>query len=148
MKSATRPKTLLCSECFFGLHFDFHATADNEPIGGRPFAKDLARLLREVTPDYVQCDCKGHPGIASYPTEVGTPAPVFEDDALRVWREETSKAGVGLFMHFSGVWDTAALAKHPECARGRADDRPPDAKQVLNCRRASWLQRGFRELCR
>lgn len=111
-----RLQPLLRSESFFGLHFDFHAKPDNEAIGGRPFAKDLARLLREVKPDYVQCDCKGHPGVASYPTEVGTPAPVFEGDALRVWRQETAKARVALFVHYSGVWDTSALAKHPEWA--------------------------------
>lgn len=28
-------------------------------------------MLREVKPDYVQCDCKGHPGVAGYPTKVG-----------------------------------------------------------------------------
>ncbi|MEI6337549.1 MAG: hypothetical protein WCQ57_03075, partial [Verrucomicrobiota bacterium] len=109
-------KSLPRTESFFGLHFDFHALPDNEPIGGRPFASDLARMLRQVKPDYVQCDCKGHQGVASYPTKVGTPAPVFQGDALHVWRDETAKAGVGLFMHVSGVWDIAALVKNPAWA--------------------------------
>lgn len=91
-----RPKR---ADSFFGLHFDFHDSADNEPIGRWPFANDLARMLREVQPDYVQCDGKGCPGVASCLTEVSTPAPVFEGDALRVWRDETTKAGVGLFIY-------------------------------------------------
>ena len=105
------------ADSFLGLHFDFHAGHDNEPIGGKPFAHHLARLLREARPDYVQCDSKGHSGVASYPTAVGTPAPVFRGDALRVWREETAKAGVALFVHHSGVFDMAAIARHPEWAR-------------------------------
>jgi hypothetical protein len=118
MNNCTKPPTRLSrAESFIGFHFDFHATTDNEPIGGRPFQRDLARMLREAKPDYVQCDCKGHPGVSSYPTKAGNPAPKFAGDALKVWREVTAKQGVALFMHYSGVWDTEALRLHPEWAR-------------------------------
>jgi hypothetical protein len=110
-------KRLTRAESFLGVHFDFHASPDNEIIGARSLRKTLARLLRSVAPDYVQCDCKGHPGISSYPTKVGNPAPKFAGDPLRIWREETARQGVALFMHYSGVWDTTALARHPEWAR-------------------------------
>ncbi len=115
--SIKEPKRLTRAESFLGFHFDFHATADNQPIGGRSFRADLARMLRAAKPDYVQCDCKGHPGVSSYPTKVGNPAPKFAGDALKVWREETARQGVALFMHYSGVWDTEALRLHPEWAR-------------------------------
>ncbi len=116
-KSTKASKRLSRAESFLGFHFDFHATTDNQAIGGRSFKNDLARMLREAKPDYVQCDCKGHPGVSSYPTKVGNPAPKFAGDALKVWREETAKQGVALFMHYSGVWDTEALRLHPEWAR-------------------------------
>ena len=76
----------------------------------------LDAMLRKVRPDYVQCDCKGHPGISSYPTRVGTPAPGFVRDPLRIWRDATARRGVGLYMHYSGVFDTAALKGHPDWA--------------------------------
>jgi hypothetical protein len=72
-KCTNPPRCLTRAESFLGFHFDFHATTDNEPIGGRSFQSDLARMLREAKPDYVQCDCKGHPGVSSYPTKAGNP---------------------------------------------------------------------------
>lgn len=81
-QTTKRPRRLTRAESFLGFHFDFHATTDNQPIGGRSFRSDLARMLREAKPDYVQCDCKGHPGVSSYPTKAGNPAPKFAGDAL------------------------------------------------------------------
>lgn len=130
--SKKEPKRLTRAESFLGFHFDFHATTDNPPIGGRSFRADLARMLREAKPDYVQSDCKGHPGVSSYPTKVGNAAPTFKGDALKVWREETARQGVALFVHYSGVWDTEALRLHPEWAR--VDDkgkRDPDNTSVF-----------------
>ncbi|MCI0480993.1 MAG: hypothetical protein L0213_05340, partial [Candidatus Dadabacteria bacterium] len=85
----------------------------------------VGRLLDRIRPDYVQYDCKGHVGWAGYPTKVGTPAPGIVKDSLAVWRKATRERGVGLFIHYSGVWDTRAISLHPEWARvdeeGKAD---------------------------
>ncbi len=116
-KRPNSPKRLRRSESFFGVHFDFHAGPDCQEIGRSLTPGMLDAMLRDVAPDYVQCDCKGHPGLSSYPTRVGNAAPGFVGDPLRVWRDATAKRGVGLYMHYSGVWDTAALAAHPEWAR-------------------------------
>lgn len=78
------PDRLSRANGFLGLHFDFHATADNVPISGRAFRADLPGMLRQTKPDYVQDDCKGHTGFSSYPPKVGNPAPKFVDGALNL----------------------------------------------------------------
>jgi hypothetical protein len=105
------------SESFLGVHFDFHAGDDNHEIGKYTTPQMIETILQKVQPDYVQCDCKGHAGFSSYPTKVGYPAPGIVADALRTWRQVTAEHGVGLFMHYSGVWDNQAVLHHPEWAR-------------------------------
>jgi len=102
---------------FLGIHFDFHANSTCENIGGATTEQMIEDIITKVKPDYIQCDCKGHPGFSSYPTKVGNPAPHIAKDALSVWREVTARHNVGLYMHYSGVWDTEALRKNPEWAR-------------------------------
>lgn len=101
-------------ESFFGMHFDFHAKSYSENIGENLNYKALSRLLEEVKPDYVQCDCKGHPGISSYPTKIGQPANNMKGDILKMWREVTKEHDVALYAHYSGVWDQYQNIKHPE----------------------------------
>ncbi|MBO4429145.1 MAG: alpha-L-fucosidase [Clostridia bacterium] len=104
------------SESFFGMHFDFHAHPDQENIGEFCDYDTVDEFLREVKPDYVQCDTKGHAGVSSYPTKVGNPAPNMKGDILKMWRELTKKNGVSLYSHYSGVLDVEAAARHPEWA--------------------------------
>lgn len=111
------PKRLRREESFLGVHFDFHARADCRHIGRDVTAGMIERLIKQVRPDYLQCDCKGHAGYASYPTQVGYPAPGFDKDPLRLWRNATAKHGVALYMHYSGVWDTQAIRHHPSWSR-------------------------------
>ncbi len=105
------------AESFLGIHFDFHAGDDNPEIGKYTTREMIETIVEKVKPDYIQTDCKGHAGFSSYPTKVGYPAPGIVKDALRIWREVTAENGVGLFMHFSGVWDNQAVLHHPEWAR-------------------------------
>ncbi|MGF1530154.1 MAG: hypothetical protein ACFCU4_02220 [Puniceicoccaceae bacterium] len=103
----------------FGVHFDFHAHPPKNPedqIGAEVDAAMVARIIKTVRPDYIQCDCKGHPGWSSYPTKVGYPVPGLVGDPLRVWRDETARQGIPLYLHFSGVWDREATNRHPEWA--------------------------------
>ena len=109
---------------YFGLHFDFHAGTDNQEIGANTTREMIDIILNKVNPDYVQCDCKGHPGLSSYPTKVGNPAPGIKKDALKVWREATKAKGIPLIMHYSGVWDTRAIALNPDWARINEDGNP------------------------
>lgn len=105
------------ADSFLGIHFDFHAGKDCTEIGKTITPEMIERIIDLVRPDYLQCDCKGHPGISSYPTKVGNPAPGFVQDSLRVWRDVTAKRGVALFMHYSGVIDAEAVTRHPSWAR-------------------------------
>src|SRR5450631_2965195 len=66
-------QTLRRKDSFFGLHFDFHAGTTDEHIGRTLTYGMIDTLLSEVHPDFIQVDCKGHPGISSYPTKVGSP---------------------------------------------------------------------------
>ena len=117
------PKRRRRSESFLGIHFDFHAGDDCTEIGRTLTPKMLDEMLRRVKPDYVQCDCKGHRGLSSYPTKVGHPAPGFTRDPLRVWRDATARRGVSLYMHYSGVWDTEAVKRHPSWAQVEPDGK-------------------------
>lgn len=110
------------SESAFGLHFDFHATpAPDRVIGATLKEEDIRRICKEIKPDFIQIDCKGHPGWASYPTACGNGMPQFALDPLALWRRVTKEEGIALYMHYSGVWDTHYCEAHPEDAIMNAD---------------------------
>ena len=120
------PKRLKRADSFLGVHFDFHAGPECNEIGKNTTRAMVEAIIDQVKPDYLQTDCKGHPGLSSYPTKVGNPAPGFVGDPLKIWRQVTAERGVALYMHYSGVWDGVAVKEHPDWARvnseGRADD--------------------------
>ncbi len=128
---------------YFGLHFDFHAKPSKDPafeVGARVDRAMVRRILDTVRPEFVQCDCKGHPGWSSYATKVGYPVPGLVGDPLRAWREETAAQGVALYVHLSGIWDHEACLRHPEWAavdaegsreHGRASVFGPYAEEHL-----------------
>jgi hypothetical protein len=109
------------ADSFFGIHFDFHAQANDDAIGQTLTPAMVNQFLTQVKPDYIQVDTKGHPGISSYPTSVGKPARRIIRDPLAIFRDETSKKAIGLYAHFSGVMDVNAVQTHPEWARVNAD---------------------------
>jgi hypothetical protein len=115
------PKRLKRADSYFGIHFDFHAGPDCREIGRNTTPEMVEKIIEAAHPDYIQIDCKGHPGLSSYPTKVGNPAPGFVGDPLRVWREVTARRGVALYMHYSGVWDSEAIRQHPDWAAVNAD---------------------------
>lgn len=84
------------AESFFGLHFDFHADPKScpDPIGLTLKEEDIRTICRELRPDFIQIDCKGHPGWVSYPTKIGNAMPAFCGDPLRLWRDVTASEGV------------------------------------------------------
>ena len=119
-------------DAFFGLHFDLHPQATDTALGADISEDNIRGLLERVRPDYVQYDCKGHAGWAGYPTAVGWPSPGIVKDSLAVWRKATRDVGVGLFIHYSGVWDSKAVAEHPDWARiGPDGTRDPNATSVF-----------------
>jgi hypothetical protein len=111
---------------FFGLHFDLHAGPDDQ-VGAAMSVEHLVERLGRVRPDFVQCDCKGHPGYSSYPTKIGTPAPHIVKDSLRMWRDATRQLGIPLIVHYSGIWDTAAMKAHPEWGRWNGEGYKPES---------------------
>jgi hypothetical protein len=127
-RSAPVPRT----DAFFGLHFDLHPQATDTSLGADISESNLRDLLDRVRPDFVQYDCKGHAGWAGYPTEVGWASPGIVNDSLALWRKVTREKGVGLFIHYSGVWDSKAIAEHPDWARVAPDGRrDPNATSVF-----------------
>ena len=119
-------------DAFFGLHFDLHPQATDTSLGADISEDNIRGLLERVQPDYVQYDCKGHAGWTGYPTAVGWASPGIVKDSLAVWRKATRDVGVGLFIHYSGVWDSKAVAEHPDWARVDANGkRDPNATSVF-----------------
>ena len=119
-------------DSFFGLHFDLHPQETDTALGADISEDNIRDLLTRVKPDYVQYDCKGHAGWTGYPTAVGWASPGIVKDSLAVWRKATRDLGVGLFIHYSGVWDSKAVKEHPEWARvGPDGKRDPNATSVF-----------------
>lgn len=115
-QSTKNEKKLRRADCFFGVHFDLHASEDITNAGQTLTPEMIDTFLTKVRPDFIQIDCKGHPGISSYPTKVGFHVKGFEKDPLKLWREVTEKNKVALFMHFSGVWEEKVVKEHPDWA--------------------------------
>ncbi len=109
------------SESFFGIHFDLHASEDITDAGRTLTPEMIDTFLIKVQPDFIQVDCKGHPGISSYPTKVGYHVKGFDRDPLKLFREVTEKNKVALYVHFSGVWDSKVVKEHPDWAIVKAD---------------------------
>lgn len=117
-------------ERFFGLHFDFHAGPNNR-IGYRTEKEDIKAYIKAAKVDFIQCDCKGHPGYSSYPTKAGIPAPGIEKDNLKPWVEAAHECKIPIFMHYSGVIDGAYVKAHPESAAVyKADDTRSDVTML------------------
>jgi len=110
-------------DAFFGLHFDLHPQETDTSLGADISEDNIRDLLTRVKPDYVQYDCKGHAGWAGYPTAVGWSSPGIVKDSLAVWRQATRALGVGLFIHYSGVWDSKAIKEHADWARVGPDGK-------------------------
>ncbi len=99
----------------FGIHFDFHALPGD--VVANIYRPELVgKLLERIKPDYVQFDTKGHAGLSSYPTQVGTQADVILHDMLKLWRLETKKRDIALYGHHSGIHDMHVAKTHPEWA--------------------------------
>jgi hypothetical protein len=92
--SVLNAQPLKRSESFFGIHFVFHDTRNDKEIGKTFTHEMIDSFLTIVQPDFVQVDCKGHPGFTSYPTKVGNQAGGYTKDILKIWREETAKHNV------------------------------------------------------
>lgn len=102
------------NDSFFGLHFDYHGKPLNGIQGNTLKEEDIRRICREIKPDFIQIDCKGHPGWASYPSKIGNALPEFAQDTLALWRKVTEEEDVALYLHYSGVYDIKYCSEHPE----------------------------------
>lgn len=116
---------------FAGLHFDFHASLEDTNIGKTFTAEMIDSLFTIAQPDFIQVDCKGHPGISSYPTRVGNGPNHPDKDILMTWREVTAKHHVALYVHYSGVWDGQAIRLHPSWARINSKQQPEELANSL-----------------
>ncbi|MBQ8232860.1 MAG: hypothetical protein IJZ34_13175 [Lachnospiraceae bacterium] len=101
-------------DSFWGIHCDIHVKPEFGVLGANLKEDEIREVLRLLKPDYVQIDCKGHFGWASYPSELGNGAPEFACDPLEVFRRITKEEGVALYLHYSGVWDSKYCSEHPE----------------------------------
>lgn len=103
------------SESFFGLHSDFHARPEEGLVIGETLREeDIREICETLKPDFVQIDCKGHPGWTSYPSSFSNAMPHFKCDPLEIWRRITKEYGIALYVHFSGVYETKYCREHPE----------------------------------
>ena len=98
------------------MHSDFHAHPDYGVIIGATLKEeDIRAICEKAKPDFIQIDCKGHPGYASYPSDIGNAMPMAFD-TLEMWRRITNEYGILLYMHVSGVQDVKYCTEHPDDA--------------------------------
>ncbi len=100
-------------ERYFGLHFDIHA-GNTVEIGLNTDPKDIEKYIEDSGIDFIQCDCKGHPGNASYPSKLKNGADNLKADNLKIWVDTAKKHNLPIYMHYSGVMDDRYLAAHPD----------------------------------
>ena len=119
---------------YFGLHYDFHAGAHDTAIGTESDPSALQRWLRLARPDFVQTDCKGHAGYTSWLSRIreASVSPGVVADSMAQWREATRRLGLPLHCHYSGIWDKAAGARHPDWCTQAADGQPGGAPAGQN----------------
>jgi len=117
---------------YIGLHYDLHLGAKDRNVGAGASFKEILREISKVKPDFIQYDCKGHPGYAGYSTKVGAPAPGLVRDALKVWKRVSKTLHIPLFVHYSGLMDRAAIAKHPEWAQVNASGKKAEFTICMN----------------
>ncbi len=115
-------------DSYWGLHFDHHLSITSGHVGATLTEGMVDSLLLYGRPDYIQVDCKGHPGVSSYPTEVGQQALSFDKDPLALIRKITAKQRVSLYVHYSGVWDANYVRLHPDQARVQPNGTPDPNK--------------------
>lgn len=101
---------------FFGIHFDWHATLTDSNIGQFLTIDYFENFLKEIQPDWIQVDCKGHPGISSWPTKIGITPDNLTTDHLKICSDVAEKLNIPLGIHYSGVIDEAQVKLHPEWA--------------------------------
>lgn len=118
------PARLRRADSYFGLHFDLHPNETDTVLGRDVTEAMIENILAKAKPDFVQYDSKGHPGWLGWPSKVGPSAPGIVKDSLEIWRRVTARRGVALYIHFSGVWDSQAVKRHPAWARLDADGKP------------------------
>ncbi len=127
---------------YFGLHYDLHAGPQDTELGLHATVGRLRPQLARLGADFVQTDCKGHAGYTSWFSRVpaASVSPGVRRDALRGWRAATAALGLPLHCHYSGIWDDAAGAQHPEWCRvdaaghavpGRMCPRSPYLEQLV-----------------
>ncbi len=104
-------------DAFFGIHYDFHASAKHTEIGKELTPGHLRERLLKVRPDWIHTDCKGVYGYTSWPTRIGSTAPGLVKDTLRIYRDVTRELGMKLGVHYCALWDERAIELHPEWAR-------------------------------
>ncbi len=112
------------SEACFGLHLDLHPNAGDKALGADVTEEHVAHVLDRIRPDFVQYDSKGHPGLLGFPSKIGPSAAGIVNDSLAVWRKITRERGIGLYVHFSGLFDSSAVAAHPDWAAVDAAGKP------------------------
>ena len=120
-------------DSFFGIHLDFHGKPEYGVQGATLKEEDIRQICRTLQPDFIQIDCKGHPGWASYPSKIGNALPEFSQDTLALWRRVTRDEGVALYMHYSGVYDIKYCAEHPEHTAVDAEGNPHRGATRLDC---------------
>ena len=61
-------------DSFLGFHFDYHAKPEYGVQGATLKEENIREICRTLKPDFIQIDCKGHPGWASYPSKIACAA--------------------------------------------------------------------------
>ncbi|GAB3541637.1 hypothetical protein [Spirosoma fluminis] len=134
LRVVAQPKANPTGQRYFGMHFDFHAEPNDTLVGKNLSERSLDSLLTAIKPDFIQVDSKGHPGVASYPSKVAnaTTTKRIVNDPLAFYRTLTKKHGIDMYVHYSGVFDDAILAKHPGWSAINANGDPDKSKASVH----------------
>lgn len=126
---------------YFGMHYDMHVRTDDTDIGARLNVDDLVTNLKAMKCDWVQTDCKGHPGVTGWESRVpaATVNAHIHNDMMKIWRDATRRLKLPLNCHYSGIIDHAAAEKFPawKVVPSPAQKTPPSMHRI--CPRSPYL---------
>ena len=139
-------KNFLGLESSFGYHTDLHLGDIDLDAGAEANPDILEKNLRELMPDWVQVDGKGHRGYTCWFSKVpdASVAPHLHHDAVAAWREATRRLGVQLVVHYSGILDLMAGKKHPEWLAVPSPEDTRDTDKFCDmwmCLRSDYLDK-------
>ncbi|MCL2708995.1 MAG: hypothetical protein FWF03_07775 [Defluviitaleaceae bacterium] len=98
----------------FNLVIDYYTEVPGRPYGTGLTEDGFAEYLKKINPGFVIVYAKGHSGRTVFPSALPTMHPMAREGLLPLYRSACDRAGVKLFLYYSGLTDGIAALNNPD----------------------------------